>query len=216
MQNRTKHVGKGGRPRKFNEDEVALRLQRQLWTTGLSGVSLDGIARSVGLNRPSLAATFGDKDAIYARAATQYAAMMDDRLGQALGADELHVALQGAFDTAIDIYTGMGPDGCFVICTAPAEAMTSAVCRNVLDQSITAIDALFLRRLQSELVRSQSNHEDLPTLVGMLGSTLHSIALRARAGWSRDRLQRLARGAVDHVTIALYGRDHRCRSPSEA
>jgi len=46
-------------------------MQRRLWTTGLSGVSVDGIARSAGLNRPSLAAAFGDKDAIYAQAAAR-------------------------------------------------------------------------------------------------------------------------------------------------
>ncbi len=70
-------------------------MQRQLWSTGLSGVSLDGIARSAGLNRPSLAAAFGDKDAIYAKAASEYAAMMDERLTQALEADDLRLCPQG-------------------------------------------------------------------------------------------------------------------------
>jgi TetR/AcrR family transcriptional regulator, copper-responsive repressor len=71
---RTKH---GGRPRKFEEATALGAMQRQLWTTGLSGVSLDGIARSAGLNRPSLAAAFGDNDAIYAKAAAQYVAIID-------------------------------------------------------------------------------------------------------------------------------------------
>jgi len=56
-----KKIGRGGRPRKFDEREALGKMQRQLWTTGLSGASLDGIARSAGLNRPSLAAAFGDK-----------------------------------------------------------------------------------------------------------------------------------------------------------
>lgn len=203
MQSRTKQVNKGGRPRKFDEDDVLLRLQRQLWTAGLSGVSLDGIARSAGLNRPSLAAAFGDKDAIYERAAQVYASMMDARLSEALNHDDLQVALQTAFNAAIDIYTDDGPDGCFVICTAPAEAITNPVCRNILDQSITAIDALFLKRLQRERAGTEHSRDDLPMLASTLGSTLHSIALRARAGWSRDQLQRLATGAADHVATAL-------------
>ena len=46
MQVRTKQANQGGRPRKFDEAEALGKMQRQIWTTGLSGVSLDGIARS--------------------------------------------------------------------------------------------------------------------------------------------------------------------------
>ena len=201
----TKQTRRGGRPRKFNEGEALGRMRRQIWTTGLSGVSLDGIARSAGLNRPSLAAAFGDKDAIYARAASEFGAMMDERLRRALDIEDLETALKAAFDAAIDIYTADGPDGCFVICTAPAEALTNPVCRDVLGQMLTAIDALFLRRLEAERWPADPKPVDMAALAEQLGATLHSIALRARAGWSRDRLRGLAAVSVDHVLTA-FGR----------
>jgi TetR/AcrR family transcriptional regulator, copper-responsive repressor len=188
MQDCTKQIKRAGRPRKFDEGEALGKMQRQLWTTGLSGTSVEEIARSAGLNRPSLAAAFGDKDAIYAQAAAQYAAMMDERLSQALGDEDLEAALRKAFDTAINIYTDDGPDGCFVICTAPAEAPTNPVCRDILDQSLNAIDALFLQRLEKEKGRMQPSPADLTVLAAQLGATLHSLALRARAGWARDKL----------------------------
>ena len=174
-------------------------MQRQLWTTGLSGASLDGIARSAGLNRSSLAAAFGDKDAIYARAAAQFAAMMDARLSEAIGIADLGAALTAAFDAAIDIYTTGGPDGCFVLCTAPAEAPTNPVCRSILDQSLEAIDTFFLRRLELEQERMTARPADLPLLAAQLGATLHSLALRARAGWSPERLRSLAAGTIRQV-----------------
>jgi len=180
-------------------------MQRQLWSTGLSGVSLDGIARSAGLNRPSLAAAFGDKDAIYAKAASEYAAMMDERLSQALEADDLRLALKAAFDTAIDIYTADGPDGCFVICTAPAEAHTNPVCQTILEQSLEAIDTLFLKRLEKEQLLPGAKPVDLASLASLLGSTLNSLALRARAGWSQTKLKALSDGAVDQVMTILGG-----------
>jgi len=196
MQDRTKRPGRGGRPRKFDEREALGNMQRQLWTAGLSGASLESIARSAELNRPSLAAAFGDKNAIYARAATQFAAMMDERLREALRNEDLEEALLKAFDTAIDIYTAAGADGCFVICTAPAEALTNPVCRRILDQSINAIDALFRQRLERERARMQISPSDLSVLATQLGSTLHSLALRARAGWTPQRLRRLASGTI--------------------
>src|SRR3984893_1054768 len=148
MRSGTKQTRRGGRPRNFDEATALGAMQRQLWTTVLSGVSLDGIARSAGLNRPSLAAAFGDKDAIYAKAAAQYAAMMDTRLSEAIEIVDLGTVLKAAFDAAIDIYTTEGPSGCFVLCTAPAEAMTNPVCQTILGQALEAIDAFFLRRLQ--------------------------------------------------------------------
>lgn len=199
MQVRAKPARRGGRPRKFDEAEALRNMQRQLWTTGLSGVSLDGIARSAGLNRPSLAAAFGNKDAIYAQAAAQFAAMMDARLSEAIGIADLGAALKAAFDAAIDIYTSDGPDGCFVICTAPAEALTNPVCRTILDQSLETIDAFFLRRLELEQGRLTASPADLPLLAAQLGATLHSLALRARAGWSPERLRSLAAGTIRRV-----------------
>ena len=171
-------------------------MQRRLWTTGLSGVSVDGIARSAGLNRPSLAAAFGDKNAIYAQAVARFAEMMDERLSRALDNQNLEAALRGAFDTAIDIYTAQGADGCFVICTAPAEALTNPVCRDILVQAIDGMDALFLRRLVKEAKPTSGEGMDLPMIAAQLGATLQSIALRARAGWKRKKLQRLAAGAI--------------------
>ena len=59
MQDRTKLIGRGGRPRKFDEGEALGKMQRRLWTTGLSGASLDdgdalkaAIRRSFGDARP--------------------------------------------------------------------------------------------------------------------------------------------------------------------
>jgi AcrR family transcriptional regulator len=205
MQVRTKLATRGGRPRKFDEAEALGNMQRQIWTTGLSGISLDGIARSAGLNRPSLAAAFGDKDAIYTKAAAQYVAMMDARMNEAIGIADLGAALTAVFDAAIEIYTTDGPDGCFLLCTAPAEALTNPVCRTILDQAVKAIDTLFLRRLALEQKRRTASPADLRLLAAQLGATMHSVSLRARAGWSPKRLQRLAAGTIRYVVGEMMG-----------
>jgi AcrR family transcriptional regulator len=204
MQVRTQSKARGGRPRKFDEAEALGKMQRLLWTTGLSGASLDAIARSAGLNRPSLAASFGDKDAIYGKAAAQYAAMMHARMKETIGIADLGAALEAAFDLAIDVYTTDGPDGCFVLCTAPAEALTNPACRTILEQSLEAIDASFLRLLKLERERAKARSADLPLLAAQLGAALHSIALRARAGWSPRRLRSLAAGTIRQVVAEVY------------
>src|SRR5258706_2928675 len=105
MQHGIKHGFRGGRPREFDEDQALEKMQRRLWTTGLSGVSVDGIARSAGLKRPSLAAAFGDKNAIYAQVAARYGGMMGEQLKRALDDPQLQRAPRSPFDTVDDIYT---------------------------------------------------------------------------------------------------------------
>ncbi len=199
MQVRTKQKNRGGRPRKFDEGEALGRMRRQLWTTGLSGTSIEGIARSAGLNRPSLATAFGDKDTIYAKAAAQYGRMMDNRMREAMADEDLATALTNAFETAIDIYTENGPNGCFITSTAPAETLTSPVVRAILDRTLHDIDALFLERLEKEKGKRPA---DLPLLAAQLGATLHSLSLRARAGWTSDKLHSLAEGTVRSVLMS--------------
>jgi len=212
MQDRTKQKTRGGRPRKFDEGEALDNMRRRLWTTGLSGTSIEGIARSAGLNRPSLAAAFGDKDTIYAKAAAQYGRMMDNRMREAMADEDLTTALTNAFETAIDIYTENGPNGCFITSTAPAETLTSPVIRAILDRTLNDIDALFLERLEKEKGRGPA---DLSLLAAQLGATLHSLSLRARAGWTRDKLQSLAAGTMRSV-LAFYGNPDRRNSEASA
>ena len=201
MQVRTKQKRRAGRPRKFDEGEALDSMRRQLWRTGLSGTSIEAIARSAGLNRPSLATAFGDKAVIYAKAAAQYGKMMDTRLREAMADEDLTTALTNAFETAIAIYTENGPNGCFITSTAPAETLTSPVVRAILERALHDIDALFLERLEKEPGKRPA---DLPLLAAQLGATLHSLSLRARAGWPRDKLQSLASGTIRSV-LASYG-----------
>jgi hypothetical protein len=47
---------------------------------------------------------------------------------------------------------------------------------------------------------------DLPLLAAQLGATAHSLALRARAGWSPKRLRNLAAGTIRLVIGQLEPR----------
>jgi hypothetical protein len=78
-------------------------------------------------------------------------------------------------------------------------ALTNPVCRTVLERAIEKIDATFLSRLKRHQQRVLASPDELPLVAALLGATLHSLALRARAGWSRKRLRNVAAGAVRQV-----------------
>ena len=71
---------KRGRPRLFDESQVLEAVMDTFWTRGYSSTSLDDLAEAAGINRPSLYATFGDKQTMYLRAVAYFEAAMEAQL----------------------------------------------------------------------------------------------------------------------------------------
>ena len=104
-------------------------------TRGYAATSLDDISAATGMNRPSLYAAFGDKQAIYLKAIERYRA--GPALRDALVGGTLREALSRAYPAALAVYLAgdRGQRGCFVIGTAATEAVTSPMVREKLATS---------------------------------------------------------------------------------
>src|ERR1044071_6181888 len=61
-----------GRPRAYEPDVALARALDAFWEGGYSGTSLDQLVEATGMNRPSLYAAFGDKQALYLKALRSY------------------------------------------------------------------------------------------------------------------------------------------------
>ena len=60
------------RPRSFDPDEVLDLARDVFWQKGFQGASLDDITAATGLNKPSLYAAFGDKNALFLKVLDRY------------------------------------------------------------------------------------------------------------------------------------------------
>src|SRR5690349_12514878 len=75
-----------GRPRSFDPDEALVRAIERFRTHGFAGTSLDDLSAATGIARPSLAAAFGDKRAMYLAAIDRLTMRVErqlQRLGEA-------------------------------------------------------------------------------------------------------------------------------------
>jgi AcrR family transcriptional regulator len=190
-----------GRPRAY-EPEVALGKALDLFRKdGFAATSLDDLSAATGMNRPSLYGAFGDKRELYIKSYQRYradarAAMID------IFRDELPIRkrLERIFAVALDIYLSgdAGPRGCFTVMTAASEAVSDPEIRAMVVEGLSELDKAFaacfrLAREKGELTEAA----DPAVLAQLASSTIHTIALRARAGVPRKDLEAIVKGAID-------------------
>ena len=200
-------VRKRGRPRAFDPDVVLETVLEMFWMRGFANTSLDDISAATGVSRPSLAATFGDKEALYLKAMERYRNGISDKLDLVLTCNGLNDNLRGIinryFDIMISSYTGETEEclGCAFMCTALNEAPRHESIMSVLQGTIEEFDARFERFFTKaqELGHIGSN-QDPKVMSQMITSLTSSLAVRARAGASRADLQKI----VDATTNFLF------------
>jgi AcrR family transcriptional regulator len=198
-----------GRPRAYNAQAALKQATETFWKTGYSGTSLDSIGAATGMNPPSLYAAFGNKHAIYLEALARYWDISLAATRKALAEDRpLSESLMLAFEAALSIYfSGRGnARGCFVIGTAITEAAEDAAIRNSVAAGLRAIDTDFEDRFRKAVERGELKAGADPAALAILASaTMHTIAIRARAGTGRSELREIARKAVSAICVCHVG-----------
>jgi AcrR family transcriptional regulator len=189
-----------GRPPAYDRQAALKRATDEFWRAGYSGTSLDSIAAATGMNPPSLYAAFGNKRAIYLEALSRYWEISLAATREALAEDRpLAEALMLAYEAAMSIYfSGKGnARGCFVIGTAVVEAAEDAAIRDDVAKGLHMIDTYFEARFRAARDRGELSPDADPAALAVLATaTMHTIAIRARAGARRAELRETARKAV--------------------
>jgi AcrR family transcriptional regulator len=204
---KTRSARPRGRPRAYDADAALGAARDAFWAAGYSATSLDDLATATGMNRPSLYAAFGNKQALYLKALAQLGGNMEQQVGAVLGAPlPLAEALRRFYLNALTLYLSgqEGPRGCFIICTTTAEAHAEPEIREFLGQTLRHLDDALVARFRAAVEQGElPAHADADTLGRVAASLLHSLAVRARAGQSRASLRRLVDGGVKVLTAAL-------------
>lgn len=193
-----------GRPRAYDPQAALQRATEAFWRRGYSRTSLDDVCAAAGMNRPSLQAGFGDKHALYLRALEHYWELALAAAREALTDRNrpLDKALMHAYDGQISMYFSADglPRGCFAIGTATTEAVEDPEIRGILAAGLRSLDAEIEARLRVAREKGELKKNADPEALAMLASaTLHTIAIRARAGVPRAELRQIARKAVKAI-----------------
>ncbi len=193
---------KRGRPRTFDPEVVLERATETFLKFGYSGASLDALTTSMGLNKPSLYAAFGDKRALFVQVLEHRADQVARRIQAAFArGNSLEGSLREAFLEAVEVYTAPdAPPGCLVVSGSSTEA--------VVDEGLARFSREFFARCDhvvakwfTERVATEGDVSAL-NLSRLFNGVIHDIALRARVGEAPARLRDYAKGAAVALTKA--------------
>src|ERR1700733_13091889 len=113
-----------GRPRAYRP-ELALAQARDAFSRdGFAATSLDDLSAAPGMNRPSLYAAFGDKQALYIKAYASYRAEVRENFRPLFLAEApLRDKLRRILAAPLHLYSsGQGaPRGCFTVLAGPSD-----------------------------------------------------------------------------------------------
>jgi AcrR family transcriptional regulator len=175
---RNKSPKRMGRPRAFDIDRALDRALAVFWRKGYEGTSLSDLTKAVGVNRPSLYAAFGDKEALFRKALHRYlkgpAAYTQEALREPTARAVVERLLLGAAD----------------LNTADSIRQELTACR-------AAGEAAMRRRFE----RAKSEG-DLPAnvnpgdLARYIATVLYGMAVQAAGGASRSKLQSVVERAL--------------------
>ncbi len=190
-----------GRQRAFDKEDALKKAMEVFWLKGYSGTSLSDLTEAMGINKPSLYAAFGNKEALFINALNQYVndygaphfdKLLDDNSGLR---ERLETYLASIAEMLSDPQL---PGGCFVAsstCEAKSECLPEDAVQTIYKINGASIDAFVSffddEQMKGNIVSTASSE----VLADYLLALQFGLAVLARNGAKRDRLKLV----IDHA-----------------
>ena len=187
-----------GRHREFELEEALDAALRVFWRKGYEGTSYADLTEATGLERPSLYAAFGNKEALFRQALARYDEQYLDYIPEALQLPTSREVAAHIVHKAVELNTRY-PDhtGCLGINGALAGSDDAEPVRRALVE----FRAAGQDRLRERFERAKAEG-DLPktanpdVLAAFVMTVTQGIAVQAKAGMSRAMLEAVAEQAL--------------------
>jgi AcrR family transcriptional regulator len=187
-----------GRPRSFDPDEVLDCALRVFWKKGYEGTSLSDLTKAMGINRPSLYATFGDKETLFRKVLDRYSEGPAAYVAEAMREPSGRAAIESLLRGGVDLLTNSrNPKGCLLVQGALACGDESkSVKRDLIDRR-DAGEAIVRERLKRAKAEGELAADVIPAdLARFYVTVLRGMGVQALSGATRDELMRVVETAL--------------------
>ena len=187
-----------GRPRSFDPDKALDRALRVFWRKGYEGASLSDLTKAMGINRPSLYAAFGDKEALFRKVLDRYTSGPVNYVREASNQPTARgVAERLLLGTAEQMCDARNPTGCLLVQAALVSGHTADSVRRELNSRRHAGQIALQQRLRrAKREGDLSADADPAALARYLMTVTNGMSVQAAGGASRRDLKKVAETAL--------------------
>lgn len=187
-----------GRPRVFDVDEALDKAMLIFWNRGYEGASIAELTETLGINKPSLYAAFGNKEELFKKALSRYAAGPVSFVRDVINEPTARkVAESFLFKAAEYLTDSSHPKGCMIVQGALSSGESAKLVKNTLIQYRNSYENLLAERFEKAKVDgdlpSDANSKELAKYL----ATLHQgMSVQATSGVTKDELIKTANLAI--------------------
>jgi AcrR family transcriptional regulator len=187
-----------GPPKAFDVERALEAAMFVFWGKGFEGTSLSDLTEAMGINRPSLYATFGDKQSLFRRAVERFVERGQSVFVASKAEPTARRFAERLLHSQADLYTNpRRPPGCFLIQSAISTSASSEAAREETAQRRRANELAIRRHLQrADRIKQLPPGQTPSGLAAYLTLVANGLAVRAADGAKRDELHRIVELAL--------------------
>lgn len=188
-----------GRPRVFDMDEALEKALQIFWKRGYEGASLAELTETLGINKPSMYAAFGNKEELFKKVLARYTAgpvaFVRDVVKEPTARE---VARSFLYQAAEFLTEPSHPKGCMIVQGALSSGESAEMVKSMLIQYRASYENLLTERFEKAKINGDLPHDANPKCLAKYLAALHQgMSVQATSGATKDDLIEMANIALN-------------------
>lgn len=181
-----------GRPRKFDKDIALDTAMKVFMQKGYEATSITDITEALGINRPSVYAAFGNKEALFAQALTRYIQGPIAYLAEVLSEKTSREVVRELLMKSVELMVSCAeqPRGCLAVQSSISSELAAAGIQQHIVNGLNQIEVNLRNRFDRAIDEGDLPKETDAWLLTKYVTTLHKgLSIQATNGASEGELR---------------------------